>query len=120
VSEILALPDGRLLVLERSGAQQGDRSWRFTARIYVADVARATEVGEVASLKGARFEPAPKRLVFDFAGAGVAPVDNVEAMAWGRTLANGHATLIVASDDNFLPTQVTQFWVFEVLPSNAR
>ncbi|MBI5767395.1 MAG: esterase-like activity of phytase family protein [Verrucomicrobia bacterium] len=120
VSEILALPDGRLLVLERSGAQQADRSWRFSARIYLADVAAATDVGDVASLSGGKFVPAPKRLVFDFAAVGVPAVDNVEAMAWGRTLANGHATLVVASDDNFLPTQVTQFWVFEVLPPTAR
>jgi hypothetical protein len=37
-------------------------------------------------------------------------------MAFGPRLPNGHATLVLASDDNFGKSQVTQFLLFEVLP----
>jgi hypothetical protein len=41
-------------------------------------------------------------------------VDNIEAAAWGPRLSNGNLTLVLASDDNFSPQQVTQFVAFEV------
>ena len=98
LSELLTLPDGRLLALERSGAQDAAGAWRFSARLHLADLARGT-----------------KRLVFDFARGGHAPVGNLEGLAWGRWLANGHGTLVVVSDNNFSDAADTQFWVFEVL-----
>jgi hypothetical protein len=39
---------------------------------------------------------------------GVDP-DNLEGMAWGPTLPDGRALLIVISDNNFNPDQTTQF-----------
>lgn len=117
LSELFALPDGRLLALERSGAEVSEGTWGFAARLYEVDVSSATEVQARAALagEGEKYAPAAKRLVFDFARAGRPRVDNLEGIAWGRRLANGHATLVVVSDDNFLPGQETQFWVFEVL-----
>ncbi len=116
LSELLALPDGRLLALERSGAQDANATWHFAARIYEVDLARATDVARTASLVGAQFTPAAKRLVFEFGRAG-RTVDNLEGLAWGRMLRNGRPSLVVVSDDNFSPEQQTQFWVFEVTPS---
>lgn len=117
LSEMLALPDGRLLTLERSGAEVSAGRWAFAARLYEVDFGAATDVKERATLMstGEKYQPATKRLVFDFAKAGQTHVDNLEGVAWGRRLPNGHATLVVVSDDNFLPNQETQFWVFEVL-----
>lgn len=115
LSELLALPDGRLLALERSGTKDARGAWIFAARLYAVEVAGATDVAAVPALAGARFEPVRKTLGFDFARSGRARVDNLEGLAWGRRLANGHATLVAVSDDNFLPEQETQFWVFEVL-----
>ncbi len=117
LSEILALPDGRVLTLERTGAEVSAGRWAFAARLYEVDFGRATDVKERATLvsTGEQYQPATKRLVFDFAKAGQVRVDNLEGVAWGRRLPNGHATLVVVSDDNFLPNQETQFWVFEVL-----
>jgi hypothetical protein len=37
-------------------------------------------------------------------------------MTWGRRLANGNPSLVLVSDDNFHPSQVTQFLAFEALP----
>lgn len=119
LSELLALPGGRLLALERSGAEVSAGRWAFAARLYEVEVGGATDVKDRASLTDTneKWVPAKKRLVVDFAKAGQARVDNLEGLAWGRRLPNGHATLVAVSDDNFLPNQETQFWVFEVLSS---
>lgn len=116
VGEILAQPDGGLLVLERSGAQDAAGAWHYAVRLYAADFSAATEVSAVPSLAAAPVRPAAKRLVFEFKAPDGRPVDNLEGLAWGRRLPNGHATLVVVSDDNFSRAQETQFWVFEVLP----
>ena len=116
VAEILAQPDGGLLVLERSGAQDAAGAWHYAVRLYVADLGAGTEVGDIPSLEDAAVRPATKRLLIEFKDPAGRPVDNLEGMAWGRRLPNGHATLVVVSDDNFSLAQETQFWVFEVLP----
>lgn len=116
VSEILALTENRLLVLERSGRQDEAGRWHFTVRLFEADCTHATEIGARSALAGADIRPATKRLVFGFDAAGLPPVDNLEGLSFGRKLANGHATLVLVSDDNFNPNQTTQLWVFEILP----
>ncbi|MGV7206526.1 esterase-like activity of phytase family protein [Oxalobacteraceae bacterium A2-2] len=116
VSEILALDGRRLYVLERAGVQQADGSYRCYVRLYEIDVQGATDVKDVEALGGARFAPARKRLVLDLNTLGLPQIDNIEGMSWGPRLANGHDTLVLVSDDNFNPGQVTQFLLFEVLP----
>ena len=116
VSEILALPDGELLVLERATVQSADGVHTNYIRLYATDARGATDIKSLPGLAGAQFAPARKRLVLDFGTLGLARVDNLEAMGFGPRLPNGHATLVFASDDNFGKTQVTQFLLFEVLP----
>jgi len=61
-----------------------------------------------------------KRLIIDFESIASnlqnRRIDNVEGMCFGPKLPNGNLTLVVVSDDNFNPSQVTQFIAFEVLP----
>jgi ribA/ribD-fused uncharacterized protein len=102
VSEVLATDDGGLLVLERSGVQGADGTFRFHVRLYAAEVGSA---------------PMQKRLLADFDRLRPDGADNLEGMAWGRKLQNGHTTLVLVSDDNFNAAQSTQLWVFEVLPT---
>jgi len=116
VSEILSLPDGELLVLERATVQSADGVHTNYVRLYATDSRGATDVKALPGLAGAQFIPARKRLVLDFRTLGLPRVDNLEAMGFGPRLPNGHATLVFASDDNFGKTQVTQFLLFEVLP----
>jgi hypothetical protein len=116
MSEILALPDGRLLVLERAGAQDAAGKWRFAVRLFAVDFSLATDVARITSLAKAKVAPGAKRLVFDGAAPGQPWVDNLEGLARGRRLRNGHDTLVVVSDDNFSISQETQFWVFEIIP----
>jgi hypothetical protein len=115
VSEILTIDDDTLLVIERSGHEIGESQFAFSARIYEAKVAAATDVAGIHSLAGASYVPMTKRLLLDLDTLGLKHIDCLEAATWGPRLESGNATLIVASDDNFAPNQVTQFIAFEVV-----
>jgi hypothetical protein len=116
VSEILALSDTRLLVLERAGVQASGGSYRTFVRIYEIDSAGASDIQQLPTLKDAAFTPVKKRLVLDLASVGLPVIDNLEGISFGPRLDNGHASLMLVSDDNFSKTQVTQFLLFEVIP----
>jgi hypothetical protein len=116
VSEMLAVDDHRFLMIERSGVQGADGNYKDYIRLYEMDVAGATDVNSIASLKGATFTPVSKRLVLDLTTLKLPILDNIEGVAWGPKLANGHDSLVLVSDDNFNATQVTQFLAFEVVP----
>lgn len=112
VSEILALSDIRILVLERAYAVGRG----VTARLYEATTEGASDIRQFDSLAQANIQPMRKRLILDFASLQLAQLDNLEAMGWGPPLENGNRSLIFVSDDNFNPAQLTQFLAFEVLP----
>ncbi|WP_158290283.1 esterase-like activity of phytase family protein [Ramlibacter sp. WS9] len=114
VSEILAVDEDTLLVIERCGYEVAELVFQFAIRIYEVKLGAATNIAGVDSLAGARYVPMSKRLVLDLNQAGIGSIDNIEAAAWGPRLANGNATLILISDDNFAPQQVNQFLAFEV------
>jgi hypothetical protein len=122
VSEVLALEDNRLLVLERSGVEGANGIWTLYIRLYQAEVGDATDVAGVPALAGAQYRPMTKRLVLDLSklpelGSPRLPkIDNIEGVSFGPDLPNGHRSLILVSDNNFNPDQVTQFLAFEVLP----
>jgi 3-phytase len=111
VTEILAAGADRWLVLERGFVPGlGNR-----ARIFVADTGRASDVLGRDSLAGGGFRPAAKRLLLDLADVpGLELVDNLEGMTWGPRLRDGRRTLVLVSDNNFNPAQVTQFLAFAV------
>jgi len=88
ISEILALDDHRLLVLERSGVEDAQGRFAYHCRLYVVDTREAVLT---------------KRLVVNFDRLGV-PTANLEAMAWGP----GRRTLVLMSDDNFDPAAPTR------------
>lgn len=108
VSEILALnrwDPTRHLVMERSFVSGVGNS----VRIYEIDTTGATDVRDVASLRGEPVRPVRKELLVDLADVeGLPAVDNVEGMTWGPRLPNGQRTLVLVSDDNFSSGQTTQ------------
>jgi hypothetical protein len=121
VSEILALDRQHLLALERSGVQNADGRFVFHIRLYEVELQGATAIAALPALADVAVQPLRKRLVLDFDAAGLDKVDNLEGMSWGPLLANGHASLVLVSDDNFSPDQVTQLLAFEVVShSSAR
>jgi hypothetical protein len=115
VADILTVDAHTMLVLERSGVQDGAGVFRFYIRLYLADLAGAEDIRGRAALAGADVRPMRKRLLLNFNASGLERVDNLEGMAWGPQLNNGRRSLVLVSDDNFSASQVTQLLAFEVL-----
>lgn len=111
VSEILMIDAHRMLVLERAFMMGIGNS----LRLYEIDTREASDTLASDQLAPGRYLPAAKRLVADFSQLGLTHLDNSEAMAWGPPLPNGRRCLVVLSDDNFNPLQITQFAAFEYL-----
>lgn len=109
VSEVLMIDAHRMLVLERAYMAGVGNS----LRLYEVDTRDGSNTLDAAQLVPGQFRPMAKRLVADFDQLGLSRLDNTEAIAWGPALPNGNRTLVCASDDNFNPTQVTQFVAFE-------
>lgn len=115
VSEILALDDNRLLVIEREATIGRLPIPGFTIRIFEIDVCGATNVHRVASLREVEFVPVRKRLVLDLNWRNAGLVTNIEGMAFGPALDNGYRTLALVTDNNQIGLLPTQLTVFEIL-----
>lgn len=94
LSDLAALDDGSFLMVERGFGTH------VAVRIYRAAVVEgSTEM--------------TKTLLADLTTTpGLAPLDNIEGITLGPKLADGRQSVIAVSDDNFSPTQVTQFLLF--------
>lgn len=111
VPEIAVLDQsGHFLALERSYGLQG-----FDIRLYQLASGGATDISAIASLRGdtSNINPIQKQLVLDLATLGI-PLQNYEAMSFGPRLPNGHQSLLLMSDDNFVPEQATRLLVFDL------
>ncbi|GGX69537.1 esterase-like activity of phytase family protein [Streptomyces hiroshimensis] len=125
VAEITAAGDGRLLVLER-GFTAGVGN---TVRLYLADPRRASDVTAVTNLPGGpSVRPVHKTLLADM---GACPslgatarqpqpnplLDNIEGLAVTRPATRrngGFLRLLLVSDDNQNPVQVTRLYSLTV------
>jgi hypothetical protein len=110
VSDILALNDRQLLVIERSFSS-GRRP--ATIKVYLADIGAAQNISDYPSLKNVSFHPIQKHLLLNMDDLGIY-IDNVEGVSFGPKLPNGNQTLIFVSDNNFSKEQITQFFLFEI------
>ncbi|MFM7143936.1 MAG: esterase-like activity of phytase family protein, partial [Alphaproteobacteria bacterium] len=90
VSDLVALPDGGLLVLERSSGGTGLRS-----RLYLADFSGADDTSALAALAGASFAPVAKSLRWSRNFL----FQNFEGAALGPALPGGGRSLLLVSDD---------------------
>jgi hypothetical protein len=91
VADLLVLPDGTLLVLERGFAGFG-----LAVRLYAAELKGATNVTRLAALEGAAFTPAGKKLLFSEASGFL----NFEGVALGPTLDDGSRSLLLVADSH--------------------
>jgi 3-phytase len=117
VVDLLALSATDLLVLERGYVvedQTPTARRENTIRIYRVTLDRAAEITGRASL-ATRSSTAvlTKRLALDLATVGpeltarLQSLENFEAMTFGPRLRDGSPTVLLLSDDNFSPSQVT-------------
>lgn len=122
VSAILEYDSGQFLVLERSFiAGHG-----FGAQLFLANSRQASNTLDKNNLrkkiKKKEITPAEKRLLFDFRSIRRQlhhkKLDNLEGIALGPKLANGHQTLILISDNNFNSplNQLNQVILMEIIP----
>jgi hypothetical protein len=88
VTDILALKRRKLLVTERS------YNGKFSIKVFTVRLSHK------------------KRLLIDMNKLPIT-IDNIEGATWGPRLANGHRSLIFLSDNNFEPSEKTQFLLFE-------
>lgn len=113
IPDILWLGDGRLMLIERSFSSG---HMACTIKVYIADLAGASDVGPAISLQVAPPpHPVKARLLLNMDALG-RYVDNIEGVTFGPTLPNGHKSLLFVADNNFNPLQKSQFFLFEVIP----
>lgn len=90
--DLVALPDGGLLALERDF---GGVLPTFRSRIYAVDLAGASDVSDLASLGGGGFTAVGKTLLWEASFAS----SNFEGLTLGPALDDGGRSLILVSDD---------------------
>jgi hypothetical protein len=111
LTELLALEQaGHFLSLERSFGLAG-----FQVKLFQISTGGATDTSTIDNLKGklAGVQPIRKQLVLDLNQLGIR-LDNLEGMSFGPRLTDGSQSLILISDDNFSPNQVTQLLLFRI------
>jgi len=112
LSALAALPDGRLVSVERSYVE----GVGFIIRLFTVDTAGATDVNGEDRVDPAAITPVAKTPWFTLRDGTYpmsAPVDNIEGIAFGP-LIGGRQTMLLVSDDNFSASQVTDFALFAV------
>ncbi|WP_293787243.1 esterase-like activity of phytase family protein [uncultured Pedobacter sp.] len=113
ISEILAVNNHTLLVMERAWAKGHDD--HTFLKLYLVDLNGAENEINNASFTKNPPEPLSKKLLFDFDSLN-RHIDNFEGVTFGPKLANGHRSLIFCVDNNFSKSQVQQFFLFEIIP----
>ncbi|AYG59201.1 esterase-like activity of phytase family protein [Rhizobium jaguaris] len=111
MSEIVALDDRHALSIERGYGQDVGNS----VVINMFDLDGATDVSNIPSLAKTdqRIVPVRKTQVMDLRALGLRP-DNIEGVTFGKAK-DGTDVLIFVADNNFNPTQKTQFFAFKVI-----
>ncbi|MCX3267037.1 esterase-like activity of phytase family protein [Pedobacter agri] len=112
ISEILAINNHTLIVMERAWAKgRDDHSF---VKLYLVDLNGAENVINNSSFLKNPPKPLTKKLLFDFDSLNM-HIDNIEGITFGPRLANGHESLVFCVDNNFGKTQIQQFFLFEVV-----
>lgn len=87
--DMVALPTGELLVLERGFGTSG-----FEARLFLIDFSGATDVSNLAGLAGASFQGVGKTLLW----SRITVFQNFEGIGLGPALSGGDSSLVLVSD----------------------
>jgi 3-phytase/alkaline phosphatase D len=107
--ELLPLNNQFLLAMERSFSVGVGNS----VKLHLVGLPGADDVSGLDSLVGADVQPVTKTEVLDLNTLGLT-LDNLEGMTFGPRLADGRRSLVIVSDNNFTPGQVSQFLLVAV------
>ena len=119
-SEILAMPDGRYLVLERDSGAGKDAKHR---KLIAIDLRGATNIYGRESLKvegqQGSIRPVSKSMYLDLLDpawklAGESMPEKIEGVTFGPVLNDGRRTLLVSTDNDFESSASSRIWVFAV------
>ncbi|CAG9295293.1 esterase-like activity of phytase family protein [Celerinatantimonas diazotrophica] len=113
VSEILAIDNQHLLVLERAGIEDDKGVYHDYIRIYQVDLTHAPTVPVTKMALSKDDQVVHKQLLLDLNSLPVR-LDNIEGISFGPTLKDGSQSLVVISDNNFNAAEVTQVLAFKV------
>ena len=115
IVEVLPIDDaGTMLVMERSFSVGGVLGGGTGNYVVIKEISTqgATDVLDIDALyeggSPISFTPVSQRQIFAFDDLGI-PIDNIEGMTFGPPLPDGRQLLVIVSDNNFAPTQFTQF-----------
>ena len=120
VSEILAVNEHELLVLERDGKPGADAKEK---KIFKIDISAATDIRGVKQLPQTGVPlgvtPVTKSLFLNMLDpahglAGASFPEKIEGLAFGPDLADGRHLLLVANDNDFVATQPTRIFAFAI------
>ena len=121
VSEVLSLGEDKLLIMERGYDSSKNIN---TVKIFEVNLKGAHNVASQFSIANIDSKYVlKKKLLLDLKdvqdelNAGFRKIDNFEAMALGPSLKNGKQSLILATDNNFRKSQLTQVLLLQ-LPYN--
>jgi len=124
-SAILALPDGRLLVLERDG-NAGDKAAH--RKLIAVSLTAATSVAGMHTLprdlSANNIRPVTRTVLLDLLDprwklAGKNMPEKIEGLTLGPQLPDGRQTLILSSDNDFESANASLIWVFALPPQPA-
>ncbi|MCX8481021.1 MAG: esterase-like activity of phytase family protein, partial [Sediminibacterium sp.] len=107
VSEILCIDKNKLWVIERSFST-GVKS--CTIKIFEVILSKKNNI-----LQNKTAPILQKKLIFNFDTLNKY-IDNIEGICIGPTLSNGNKSVLLISDDNFNDQQITQFYLFSIIP----
>lgn len=119
LNEILAISETSFLVIERDG--EPGLSAKFK-RIMLVDTSAATNIADLESLPPELPEsvkPVAKRVFIDlldptYGLAGENLPEKIEGLAFGPNLKDGRRLLVVCSDNDFVETNASQFYLFAI------
>lgn len=110
VTDMTTLPDGKLLVLERSIKMPIIATGQFNFCIYEVNF-KEVNVPDILGVKivtESKNKALTCKLIFDSAAAGLTNLDNIEGMCLGPVV-GGRQSLILVADNNFSTAEETQF-----------
>jgi hypothetical protein len=111
VVDLIALPDGRVLVLERAtSASRGPGDiGGFISRLYLVDVTKASDIASRArldDLAAGGYHAATKTLLWSQFFSLFGGPNNFEGMALGPRLSDGSRSLLLVADNDVLPSNL--------------